>query len=107
MANVNYIKPSLIFLDNEIISEDDLIVEGNINASRIDVKGNTIIVSKDSEINGDIYAGYIQIIGQVNGNISAQTKITMEDTAQVNGDLSAPQIEISKNARLQGTISYT
>lgn len=107
MSGVNYIRPSLVFLDNEIVSDDDLIVEGNINASRIDVKTNTIVVSRESEINADINAGNIQIIGRVNGNISAGTMITLEDTAQVNGDLSAPQVVISKNARLQGTISYT
>ena len=102
----NYIRPSFVVLDNEIISDEDLIIEGQVNTSKIDAKDHTIIISVDAEINADMHAGTIQIIGKVNGNISASNEITLTDTAQVNGDLTAPRIHLASRARLQGTISY-
>ncbi|MCB1172878.1 MAG: polymer-forming cytoskeletal protein [Leptospiraceae bacterium] len=102
----NYIRDTFVILDSEIISDEDLIIEGQVNTSKIDAKEHTCIVSLNAEINSDIHAGVIQIIGKVNGNIHASREITLADTAQVNGDLTAPRIHLSPRARLQGTISY-
>lgn len=105
--SANYIRPSFIVNDNEIFSDADLIIEGHVNTSKIDAKDNTVIVSLEAEVNADLQAGVVQIIGKVNGNVSAAHEIELVDTAQVNGDLVAPRIKLSSRARLQGSIAYS
>jgi len=92
-------------------------------------KGNsTTLISKDSEIIGDIkFCGDLEIQGLVRGNIMASndngSSIRLVDGGRVEGDIHAPRViingeikgdvhsgehvELAANARVEGNVHYT
>lgn len=98
---------SLVISNNEIRVDEDLLIDGFINASRIDAGNKTIVVGLTAEVTGDIYAAVVQVIGKVTGNIYASELIAVTDTAIMSGDIAAPKIELAKRCRFQGRLSYT
>lgn len=102
-----YIGKSLNFNQGELTANEDLIFDGNFNATRIDAGTNTVVVGLNCTVSGDINGGVVEIIGTYNGNITASHSIYMANTAVVNGNVTAPLIRVEKHTRFQGQISYS
>jgi cytoskeletal protein CcmA (bactofilin family) len=64
----------------------------------------TVLIGEGGKVHASIVADIVQISGEVKGNITARSKITLERTASVIGDLSTPGIVIEEGAKLQGRI---
>ena len=64
----------------------------------------TVIVGEQAVLRMSIEADSVAIAGEVNGNITARRKITLEPTALVNGNLITPGIVIQEGAKLEGRI---
>ena len=78
---------------------------------RIDGRGRgelecdkTVLIGEGGKVHASIVADMVQISGEVKGDITAHSKITLERTATVVGDLSTPGIVIEEGAKLQGRI---
>lgn len=88
--------------------------EGKIQSSktiRIDgrVKGEVhcsqaVIVGESASVEAVIHAASVIISGEVKGDLSATSKITLQKTARVTGDLRTPGIVIEEGALLEGRI---
>lgn len=69
-----------------------------------ELKGDDkIFVGLDAVIDGNIHAKEIEVDGTVKGTITSSERITLNESANVEGDLSAPSIIIEEGARFNGT----
>ena len=64
----------------------------------------SVIIGEPAVLRMSIEADSVAIAGEVNGNITARRKITLEPTARVNGNLCTPGIVIQEGAKLEGRI---
>ena len=63
---------------------------------------DTLIVSHDGIVEGDIQAGSVICEGRVKGNIIASTKVQLRPDSNVIGDIQSPSLIIEVGAKLDG-----
>ena len=68
------------------------LVKGELNASEI-------VIEKEGEIDGSVFAEHLIVIGKFKGEASA-SKITIASTGTVRGDLSYKRVAIDDGAIL-------
>ena len=73
-------------------------VEGEVHCD------HKVVIGEPGVVNASIEADSVVIAGQVMGDINARSKITLEKTASVTGDLCTPGIVIQEGAKLEGRI---
>ena len=64
----------------------------------------TLTVGETGSVHAAIEGDTVVIAGEVQGDINARRKITLEKTARVTGDLCTPGIVIQEGAKLEGRI---
>jgi cytoskeletal protein CcmA (bactofilin family) len=64
----------------------------------------TVIIGEPGVLGLSIEADTVVVAGEVNGDITARRKITLEPTARVTGNLCTPGIVIREGATLEGRI---
>jgi cytoskeletal protein CcmA (bactofilin family) len=73
-------------------------VEGEVHCD------HAVAVGEPARVRASIEADSVVIAGEVKGDIAARSKITLERTARVTGDLCTPGIVIQEGAKLEGRI---
>ena len=63
-----------------------------------------LIVDRNAAIVADLNVQELVVRGSVKGNITAARRVTLEETAQVEGDIAAPAIEMKIGAQMSGKI---
>ena len=63
---------------------------------------DTLIISHDGFVEGDIQAGSVICEGRVKGNIVASTKVELRPDSNVTGDIQSPSLIIAVGARFDG-----
>jgi cytoskeletal protein CcmA (bactofilin family) len=108
VAPVDPTPPTTTFIDasthiqGTLRCEETLHIDGHLSGELACEK--TVVVREGAQIHADIAADAVQITGEVNGNISARRKITLNRMARVKGDLVTPGIVIEEGAQLEGRI---
>lgn len=62
-------------------------------------------VAKEAKMHADVEAGGIVIEGEVHGNLSAQDRIELKNTARYEGDLRASKLVVDEGAIFSGHVS--
>lgn len=91
-----------IYIKGEVTGAEDLIVEGTIEGS-INLK-NHLLVGQTGVVLASVASEALTIYGEVRGDVSATTRIEINETAKVVGDLRAPVIFLADGARFRGRI---
>ena len=63
---------------------------------------DTLIISLDGSVEGNINAGSVICEGRVKGNIVASTKVELRPDSNVIGDIQSPSLIIEVGAKLEG-----
>lgn len=71
---------------------------GNIDCEKSAVFGN------DTNVNGNVTATVMTVSGQINGNLTASESVSVCSTGTIYGDISTPEIEVSKGAIVFGSV---
>jgi cytoskeletal protein CcmA (bactofilin family) len=100
-VHTSYLGPSFS-ISGELRCGESLRIDGK-------VKGEVyceqqISIGEKGCVHATIDADTVVIGGEVEGDIKARRKITLESSARVTGDLSTPGIVIQEGARLEGRI---
>ena len=103
----NVIGGTLHVHSNQVVSDSDLVIDGDVVTDRIICEGKSVTISTNTEVKADVQCATFQLIGQLQGNVTATELIQLEDTAVLTGDITAPKIQIASKARFQGRISYS
>ena len=96
-----------ILQDGGMEAEEDVIIEGDVTLSKIDVKTCTLRVCKGSNVEADIFGDTIIIQGNVTGNITASTLIQIENPGSVHGEMTTPHFKMDADTVFTGRIIYT
>jgi cytoskeletal protein CcmA (bactofilin family) len=96
------IGPSLT-LTGEVITEQDLTVEGRVKGYIV-LRGGVLTVADGGHVAADIRGVRVVVDGTVEGSITASERIELRPTAIVTGSLSANQVVLSDGARFNGRI---
>lgn len=65
---------------------------------------HAVIIGQPARLRMSIEADSVVVAGEVDGDITARRKITLEPTARVHGNLCTPGIVIQEGAKLEGRI---
>ncbi len=65
--------------------------------------GGTLIIGEKAEVEGEIIVGSCVIIGKLDGNITASTKLEMHTPARVSGNITAPILVIQEGVTFDGS----
>ena len=106
-ARQNHIGGTLHLKNNQVVSDTNLIIDGDVQSDQIYAPGKTVIISKGCTVQANVECNILQVIGTLQGNANATELISMADDSVVQGDITAPQIEVAYRARLSGTIRYS
>lgn len=91
-----------ITVTGELRCGESLRIDGKVKG---EIHGDQLItIGEKGVVQAAIEGDTVVIAGEVQGDITARRKITLESTARVTGDLATPGIVIQEGARLEGRI---
>jgi cytoskeletal protein CcmA (bactofilin family) len=73
-------------------------VEGTIQA------GKAVVVGKDGTVIGDIMTQDAVIGGRVNGKVIAESRLELQATCVIEGEVRARRIKLDEGGRINGTV---
>jgi cytoskeletal protein CcmA (bactofilin family) len=74
------------------------VVEGSVKA------GKAVVVGKDGKVKGDITTQDAVISGSVVGTVSAESRLELQATARIDGEIRARRMQLEEGAILNGTV---
>ncbi|MEJ2217321.1 MAG: polymer-forming cytoskeletal protein [Gemmatimonadota bacterium] len=84
-------------------SEGTLRIEGKVEGS---VRaGKAVVVGKDGIVDGDIYTQDAVVGGHVTGSISAESRLELQATCSVEGEIRARRIKLEEGGKVNGNVS--
>lgn len=86
-----------------LFSEDDFIIEGQMKGT-IEVK-QTLTIGRNGDVNADIQANIVKIIGRVRGNITASEKVAILAEGNFNGNIKSQKLVVAEGAILMGNVN--
>jgi cytoskeletal protein CcmA (bactofilin family) len=89
----------------DLISDEDVLVEGQIEGKVRGERGVTI--GPGGDLKGDVAAKSVMVAGKVRGQIVATERAELASTAVVHGSVQAPKIIIAEGAHLQGNVAMS
>jgi len=92
-----------LFIKGEVSGNEDLTIEGRVEG-RIDLKDHNLTIGPNGRIIAEVHAKNITIVGEITGNVLADEKVELTDTARLVGDISAPRISVSDGAKFKGSV---
>ena len=98
--NVDTIGQSVV-VQGQLIGTEDLTIEGQVNG-KINLDRNVLTIGPNGQIEAQVYARVVNVLGKVEGHISATEAINIRETATVNGAVVAPTVGIKAGPRSEG-----
>jgi len=86
-----------------ITGHEDLYVDGEIEGS-VELEENSLTVGPNGNVNADIKARDITVLGRLNGNVRAGERIEIRKTGSLEGDIVTSRIVIEDGAIFKGSI---
>lgn len=74
------------------------LVEGSVRA------GKAVVVGKDGRVKGDVTTQDAVISGSVVGTVSAESRLELQATARIDGEVRARRMQLEEGALLNGTV---
>ena len=90
-------------IKGELTGNEDLTIEGMVDG-KIQVKGHSLTIGANGRIKAEVHAKMVVVLGQVQGNITADDKVEIAPSGQVDGDIRAPRVAIADGAKFRGSI---
>lgn len=92
-----------IVLKGTITGSEDLYVDGKLEGS-VELPGNTLTVGVNGQVQANVNAREVVILGKLNGNVTAADRVEIKAQGALTGDVSAARISIEDGAFFKGGI---
>jgi cytoskeletal protein CcmA (bactofilin family) len=102
MANIG----KSISIQGDLSGNEDLVIEGTVKG-RVELPNNQLTVGEGGQLNAEINAKSIVIVGNVNGNVNASERLEIHGSGVVNGDVRAPRLIVQEGAVINGSVEMT
>lgn len=73
-------------------------VEGNVRA------GKAVVIGKDGVVEGTIVTQDAVISGRIRGTLTAESRLELQATSRIEGDIHARRMQLEEGAILNGTV---
>ena len=84
-------------------TDGSLRIEGTIRGS---VRaGKSVVVGKDGLVDGSVFTQDAVIAGRVSGGIHAESRLELQATSEVVGEIVAPRMQVEEGAKVQGQVA--
>lgn len=90
-------------IKGELISDEDLTIEGQVKGSIAVSK--TLTIGRYGNVKADINASVVKIIGSARGNIVASDKVAILSDGRYNGNIQSEKLVVAEGAILIGDIN--
>ena len=82
---------------------DTIRIEGSIEGTVRAKKG--VVIGKGGRVNGDIHTADARIAGSVKGALTVKSRLELEATAVVDGEIKAARLQLEEGGIVNGTVS--
>lgn len=86
----------------ELQAGEDLVVHGQVTGTI--TQGTRVTVGPKGVVNADIRSAHIHVEGRVEGNLIASKSVTIDESASLRGNITAPAVSIQPGAVFTGAI---
>jgi cytoskeletal protein CcmA (bactofilin family) len=93
-----------VMIKGELSGSEDLTLYGRMEGS-VRLPEYTLTIGPDADIQAEISAKTVVIMGGVTGNVSAGEKVEIRSTGSVTGDIASPRLEIQDGACMCGKVA--
>jgi cytoskeletal protein CcmA (bactofilin family) len=97
---IAWVGKSVVFTGN-LTSLEDMTIDGRVEGT-IEVRDHDLTIGPDADIQANISARIVTVLGAVTGGITATTRVEIHETGAVNGDITSPRLVIADGAKFQG-----
>ena len=91
-----------VYFEGTLQNCDEVIIDGTVKA---DIVADRMLVREDGEFSGTATVSDAMILGVFDGSLNASTKLTVNATGRVSGDIGYAELEIAAGGVLTGDIS--
>lgn len=89
-------------VDGDCVTEGTLRVEGQIKGT---VRaGKAVVISKDGVVEGDVVTQDAIIGGRVTGSVTADSRLELQATCEINGEIRARRIKLDEGGQIDGNV---
>ncbi len=89
-------------VDGDCNTEGTLRIEGHIKGT---VRaGKAVVVSKDGVVEGDVVTQDAIIGGRVTGSVSAESRLELQATCEIQGEIRARRIKLDEGGQINGNV---
>lgn len=92
-----------IKISGEVSGDEDLTIEGTVEGT-INLPGHAVAVGKSGVVNANVNAATVAIKGRVKGDIVGGKKVILTADGRVQGNISAPRVNLEDGAKFKGSI---
>src|SRR5260221_13316188 len=96
-----YLGPNVV-IDGTVSGSEPVIVEGTIKGA-INLTGDLRVGTK-ARIEAKVHARNVTVEGKLAGDISADDRVELVDSATVDGNIKAPKVIVAEGARVRGNV---
>ncbi|GIX30621.1 MAG: hypothetical protein KatS3mg124_1093 [Porticoccaceae bacterium] len=94
---------STIKILGEIISDENLIIEGEVEGT-ITLEEHELTIGPSGRIHANIVAKVVRIDGMVDGDITGKEKVIISKSGNVRGNIVAPRVILEDGGQFRGSI---
>lgn len=94
---------SKVTVKGDIISGEDLLVEGEVHGT-ITLAENELVIGSSGRVEANITAKTIRIEGEVKGDIDGTERVVICASGNVQGNVSSPRVMLEDGGRFRGSI---
>ena len=95
--------PIGISVAGDLSSNHDLYIDGAFEG-QINLPEQHLMIGTSARVRARIIARAVTIAGRLDGNVTATERVRIEQSAQVNGHIQTPSVELTDGARFNGTV---
>jgi cytoskeletal protein CcmA (bactofilin family) len=90
-------------IKGEVTGSESLYIDGKVEGS-INLAGNRITIGRNGQVNANISAREVVVLGKVRGNLNASDRVDIRSEGSLTGDVGAQRISIEDGAYFKGGI---
>lgn len=92
-----------ITIEGELTGDEDLTIQGHVDGA-VDLDDHALTVGPEGRVEADISARVITVEGKVTGDLDADDQIVLRGSARVEGDISAPRVNLEDGSYFRGSV---
>lgn len=92
-----------IQIKGELTGNEDLTIDGTVEGN-IQLKDHNLTIGPNGNIKADINAKKVTIIGEIQGNVTAEETVEIRESGKLRGNITSPRLIIADGAFFKGSV---